>query len=110
MVDVTKSNVVQTKLTKNIQGSTNKEGLEDQGVTWTQMPGLSSSLTSASWIAPFACSILPDLRNVAADINHKSLNILFSLAVRLFPFVIRCADGRAGGGGGGGDLVADLSS
>ena len=52
-------------------------------------------------MAPFACSILPSLLKVAADINHRSLNRRFSFACQLLSFIVCCGVGEGGGGGGG---------
>ena len=71
----------------------------DISLTCTHTAGLLSSRTSASCIAPRACSILSSLLKVAADINHKSLSSRRSRAARLFTLLLASMGGRAGGGG-----------
>lgn len=83
---------------------------EEGRLTCTQTAGLLWSRTSASWIAPLACSILPSLRNVAEDISHRLLSNLRSFASRAFwREMVGPVEGGGGGGGGGGASNNDKS-
>jgi hypothetical protein len=71
--------------------------------TCTQTAGFSESLTSASWIAPLACSILPSRRKVAADMVQRSLMSLSSFVA--WSVGDSSATGGSGEGGAGGDSM-----
>ena len=80
------------------------------GRTCTQTAGLCSSRTSASWMAPRACSILPSRRNVAEDISQRLLSSLWSRAARCFCFGNVGVDSGGGSDGGGGGASTDERS
>ena len=72
-------------------------------LTCTQTAGLLSSRTSASWMAPLACSILSNLRNVAEDMSQRLLSNLLSFAALAFCLgIVDTGSGGGSEGGGGG--------